>query len=152
MALIIQPFQKISLTRVGAVGADARRSLPVELNGRGFSVTISDSPALSANVVVQVNNSNYLDPTKPFHTTHPVATYFDNNKQEWLAEQLGPGPEHSAKAADFDNYWTTVFTFLPDASNTAWFATRDPWRYMRIFETTTDFTATIEAVVSVAHP
>ena len=76
MALV--PFESILLQKVGESGNDGttdndERTLPVYVGGQNFTVILIDSAGVQADVKVQVNNANSIDPHKAHHAVHPQA-------------------------------------------------------------------------------
>ena len=75
----IAPFESIVVKKVGETGTDGttdndNRTLPVYIGGQNFTIILVDSDAsVQADVKVQVNNSNSIDPHKAHHAVHPQA-------------------------------------------------------------------------------
>lgn len=133
----LQPFQKITMQRLSGSAPqtpEARRTLPVNVFGRNFSVQLYDSATIQTSLVLQANNSNYIDPSVAGHTLHPVGSFFDNTKYEALNSIIGPGPEVATKDPDFDNHWVTIHSFT-GGDLTEITAVRDSYRFIRLLFT-----------------
>ena len=114
----IASFETIVLKKVGESGNDGttdndERTLPVYVGGQNFSVILVDSVGVQADVKVQVNNSNSIDPHKAHHAVHPQA--LGNESQlNVLINRGAIGPfddplkESSASAADFAANWVDM--------------------------------------------
>ena len=114
----IAAFEAIVLKKVGESGNDGttdndERTLPVYVGGQNFSITLVDSVGVQADVKVQVNNANSIDPHKAHHAVHPQALA-NESQLNVLINRGAIGPlddplkESSASADDFDTNWVDM--------------------------------------------
>ena len=114
----IAPFEAIVLKKVGESGNDGttdndERTLPVYVGGQNFTVILIDSAGVQADVKVQVNNANSIDPHKAHHAVHPQALA-NESQLNVLINRGAIGPlddplkESSASAADFAANWVDM--------------------------------------------
>ena len=115
----IAPFESIVVKKVGETGTDGttdndNRTLPVYVGGQNFTIILVDSDAsVQADVKVQVNNSNSIDPHKAHHAVHPQALA-NESQLNVLINRGAIGPfddplkESSASAADFAANWVDM--------------------------------------------
>ena len=114
----IAPFEAIVLKKVGESGNDGttdndERTLPVYVGGQNFTVILIDSAGVQADVKVQVNNANSIDPHKAHHAVHPQALA-NESQLNVLINRGAIGPlddplkESSASASDFAANWVDM--------------------------------------------
>ena len=114
----IAPYEAIVVKKVGESGSDGttdndERTLPVYVGGQNFSIILVDSVGVQADVKVQVNNSNSIDPHKAHHAVHPQALA-NESQLNVLINRGAIGPfddplkESSASAADFAANWVDM--------------------------------------------
>ena len=107
----IASFEAIVLKKVGESGNDGttdndERTLPVYVGGQNFSITLVDSVGVQADVKVQVNNANSIDPHKAHHAVHPQALANESQLNVLINRGVigpfdDPLKESSASADDF---------------------------------------------------
>ena len=114
--MAICPWQQIMLQKVGETGTDGVtnndiRTLPVEVDGRKFSIILKDSEGVQAGLTVEANNSNLVDPGKAYHAPHPIATLAINTNSANVEAELGTGEsqkETSASSLQFSSNWIKI--------------------------------------------
>lgn len=128
------PYEEI---RVEAFVGDPLRTLPVKTRGGGFTVTVIDTGAnpIPTEVVLEVNNSKYIDPTKQYHAVNP-AYNFDTDESVRNAV-YPPGLEPTIVDPEFNNFWIQLDPNLgADGIKTAlYYETRMSWRWVRLRRT-----------------
>ena len=138
----IAPFESIVLKKVGETGTDGttdndNRTLPVYIGGQNFTIILVDSDAsVQADVKVQVNNSNSIDPHKAHHAVHPQALA-NESQLNVLVNRGAIGPfddplkESSASAADFAANWVDMPGGAVIDSTNAYVGS-GAWRWIRL--------------------
>ena len=138
----IAPFESIVLKKVGETGTDGttdndNRTLPVYVGGQNFTIILVDSDAsVQADVKVQVNNSNSIDPHKAHHAVHPQALA-NESQLNVLVNRGAIGPfddplkESSASAADFAANWVDMPGGAVIDSTNAYVGS-GAWRWIRL--------------------
>ena len=138
----IAPFESIVVKKVGETGTDGttdndNRTLPVYIGGQNFTIILVDSDAsVQADVKVQVNNSNSIDPHKAHHAVHPQALA-NESQLNVLINRGAIGPfddplkESSASAADFAANWVDMPGGAVIDSTNAYVGS-GAWRWIRL--------------------
>ena len=137
----IAPFESIVVKKVGESGSDGttdndERTLPVYIGGQNFSIILVDSVGVQADVKVQVNNSNSIDPHKAHHAVHPQALA-NESQLNVLINRGAIGPfddplkESSASAADFAANWVDMPGGAVIDSTNAYVGS-GAWRWIRL--------------------
>ena len=138
----IAPFESIVVKKVGETGTDGttdndNRTLPVYIGGQNFTIILVDSDAsVQADVKVQVNNSNSIDPHKAHHAVHPQALA-NESQLNVLVNRGAIGPfddplkESSASAADFAANWVDMPGGAVIDSTNAYVGS-GAWRWIRL--------------------
>ena len=140
--MALAPFECILLQKVGESGTDGTtdndsRTLPVYIGGQNFTIILVDSDAsVQADVKVQVNNSNSIDPHKAHHAVHPQALA-NESQLNVLVNRGAIGPfddplkESSASAADFAANWVDMPGGAVIDSTNAYVGS-GAWRWIRL--------------------
>ena len=138
----IPSYEAIVLKKVGESGDDGttdnnNRTLPVYIGGQNFTIILVDSDAsVQADVKVQVNNSNSIDPHKAHHAVHPQALA-NESQLNVLVNRGAIGPfddplkESSASAADFAANWVDMPGGAVIDSTNAYVGS-GAWRWIRL--------------------
>ena len=137
----IAAFEAIVLKKVGESGNDGttdndERTLPVYVGGQNFSITLVDSVGVQADVKVQVNNANSIDPHKAHHAVHPQALA-NESQLNVLINRGAIGPlddplkESSASADDFDTNWVDM-PGGAEIDTTDAYVGSGSWRWVRL--------------------
>jgi|TARA_R110000824_G_scaffold216327_1_gene402992 hypothetical protein len=138
----IAPFETIVLKKVGESGTDGttdndERTLPVYIGGQNFSVILVDSAGVQADVKVQVNNSNSIDPTKAHHAVHPQSLA-NESQLNVLINRGAIGPlddplkESSASASDFAANWVDMPGGATIDNSSSGYVGSGSWRWIRL--------------------
>jgi|TARA_B100001971_G_C18125588_1_gene501874 hypothetical protein len=138
----IAPFEAIVVKKVGESGSDGvqsndARTLPVYVGGQNFTVVLVDSVGVQADVKVQVNNANSIDPNKAHHAVHPQA--LANESQYNVLVNRGavggpgdPNKESSASAADFATNWVDMPGGATIDNSVSGYVGSGSWRWIRL--------------------
>ena len=138
----VAAFEAIVLKKVGESGNDGttdndERTLPVYVGGQNFSLILVDSVGVQADVKVQVNNSNSIDPHKAHHAVHPQA--LGNESQLNVLINRGvigpfddPLKESSASADDFAINWVDMPGGATIDSSVSGYVGSGAWRWIRL--------------------
>ena len=152
----IAPFESIVVKKVGETGTDGttdndNRTLPVYIGGQNFTIILVDSDAsVQADVKVQVNNSNSIDPHKAHHAVHPQALA-NESQLNVLINRGAIGPfddplkESSASAADFAANWVDMPGGAEIDTSDAYVGS-GAWRWIRLTKGT-ELNATLSGYV-----
>ena len=138
----IAPFEAIVLKKVGESGNDGttdndERTLPVYVGGQNFSITLVDSVGVQADVKVQVNNANSIDPHKAHQAVHPQALA-NESQLNVLINRGAIGPlddplkESSASADDFAAHWIDVPGGATIDNSSSGYVGSGAWRWIRL--------------------
>ena len=149
------PFESIVLQKVGESGNDGttdndERTLPVYVGGQNFTVILIDSAGVQADVKVQVNNANSIDPHKAHHAVHPQALA-NESQLNVLINRGAIGPfddplkESSASAADFAANWVDMPGGATIDTSDAYVGS-GAWRWIRL-KGATELKATLRGYV-----
>ena len=152
----IAPFESIVVKKVGETGTDGttdndNRTLPVYIGGQNFTIILVDSDAsVQADVKVQVNNSNPIDPTKKEHYIAPKDLAIASRTSMLIDSGAWGGnndqtKESSASAADFNSNWLDLTNATID--NTDLYVGSGAWRYIRLVHASSDINTTLSAYV-----
>ena len=138
----IAPFEAIVLQKVGESGNDGttdndERTLPVYVGGQNFSITLVDSVGVQADVKVQVNNANSIDPHKAHHAVHPQALANESQYNVLVNRGAVGGPgdplkESSASAADFATNWMDMPGGATIDGSVSGYVGSGSWRWIRL--------------------
>ena len=138
----IAPFEAIVLQKVGESGNDGttdndERTLPVYVGGQNFSITLVDSVGVQADVKVQVNNANSIDPHKAHHAVHPQALANESQYNVLVNRGAVGGPgaplkESSASASDFDTNWMDMPGGATIDNSVSGYVGSGAWRWIRL--------------------
>ena len=151
----IAAFEAIVLKKVGESGNDGttdndERTLPVYVGGQNFTVILIDSAGVQADVKVQVNNANSIDPHKAHHAVHPQALA-NESQLNVLINRGAIGPfddplkESSASAADFAANWVDMPGGATIDTSDAYVGS-GAWRWIRLTHAS-ELNATLSAYV-----
>jgi len=138
----IAPFETIVVKKVGESGNDGttdndERTLPVYVGGQNFSIILVDSVGVQADVKVQVNNSNSIDPNKAHHAVHPQALA-NESQLNVLINRGAIGPfddplkESSASADDFAANWVDIPGGATIDNSASGYVGSGAWRWIRL--------------------
>ena len=138
----IAAFEAIVLKKVGESGNDGttdndERTLPVYVGGQNFTVILIDSAGVQADVKVQVNNANSIDPHKAHHAVHPQALA-NESQLNVLINRGAIGPfddplkESSASAADFAANWVDMPGGATIDNSVSGYVGSGAWRWVRL--------------------
>ena len=138
----IAAFESIVLKKVGESGNDGttdndERTLPVYVGGQNFTVILIDSAGVQADVKVQVNNANSIDPHKAHHAVHPQALA-NESQLNVLINRGAIGPfddplkESSASAADFAANWVDMPGGATIDNSVSGYVGSGAWRWVRL--------------------
>ena len=135
------PFEAIVVKKVGESGNDGttdndERTLPVYVGGQNFSITLVDSVGVQADVKVQVNNSNSIDPHKAHHAVHPQALANESQYNVLVNRGAVGGPgdplkESSASADAFATNWVDM-PGGAEIDTTDAYVGSGSWRWVRL--------------------
>tara|TARA_R100001079_G_scaffold105307_1_gene72541 strand:+ start:74 stop:568 length:495 start_codon:yes stop_codon:yes gene_type:complete len=138
----IAPFESIVLKKVGESGNDGvtdndERTLPVYVGGQNFSVILVDSDGVQADVKVQVNNSNSIDPNKAHHAVHPQALANESQLNVLINRGVigpldDPLKESSASASDFAKNWVDMPGGATINQSVSGYVGSGSWRWIRL--------------------
>jgi len=138
----IASFEAIVLKKVGESGNDGttdndERTLPVYVGGQNFSIILVDSVGVQADVKVQVNNANSIDPHKAHHAVHPQALANESQYNVLVNRGAVGGPrdplkESSASANDFDTNWVDMPGGATIDSSVSGYVGSGSWRWIRL--------------------
>ena len=138
----IAPFESIVLKKVGESGNDGvtdndERTLPVYGGGQNFSVILVDSDGVQADVKVQVNNSNSIDPNKAHHAVHPQALANESQLNVLINRGVigpfdDPLKESSASASDFAKNWVDMPGGATINQSVSGYVGSGAWRWIRL--------------------
>ena len=152
----IAPFEAIVLQKVGESGNDGttdndERTLPVYVGGQNFSITLVDSVGVQADVKVQVNNANSIDPHKAHHAVHPQALANESQYNVLVNRGAVGGPgdplkESSASAADFATNWMDMPGGATIDGSVSGYVGSGSWRWIRL-KGATELNATLSGYV-----
>ena len=136
------PFEAIVVKKVGESGNDGttdndERTLPVYVGGQNFTITLVDSVGVQADVKVQVNNSNSIDPHKAHHAVHPQALANESQYNVLVNRGAVGGPgdplkESSASAADFATNWMDMPGGATIDGSVSGYVGSGSWRWIRL--------------------
>ena len=142
MIMPIAPFESIVLKKVGESGSDGvtdndERTLPVYVGGQNFSVILVDSDGVQADVKVQVNNSNSIDPNKAHHAVHPQALANESQLNVLINRGVigpfdDPLKESSASASDFAKNWVDMPGGATINQSASGYVGSGAWRWIRL--------------------
>ena len=137
----IAPFEAIVLKKVGESGNDGttdndERTLPVYVGGQNFSIALVDSTGVQADVKVQVNNANSIDPHKAHHAVHPQALANESQLNVLIIRgAIGPlnDPlkESSASEGDFAANWGDMPGGATIDNSVSGYVGSGSWRWIR---------------------
>ena len=152
----IAPFEAIVLKKVGETGNDGttdndERTLPVYVGGQNFSIILVDSVGVQADIKVQVNNANSIDPHKAHHAVHPQALANESQYNVLVNRGAigGPGDplkESSASANDFDTNWADMPGGATIDNSSSGYVGSGAWRWVRL-KGATELNATLSGYV-----
>tara|TARA_Y100001937_G_scaffold127265_1_gene198983 strand:+ start:1135 stop:1629 length:495 start_codon:yes stop_codon:yes gene_type:complete len=138
----IAPFDSIVLKKVGESGTDGttdndERTLPVYIGGQNFSIVLVDSVGVQADIKVQVNNSNAIDPHKPHHAVNPQALANESQLNVLINRGVigplnDPNKESSASASDFANNWVDMPGGATISQSASAYVGSGAWRWIRL--------------------
>ena len=140
--MALAPFESILLQKVGESGNDGttdndKRTLPVYVGGQNFSIILVDGVGVQADVKVQVNNANSIDPNKPHHAVHPSALANQSQYNVLVNRGAVGGPgdplkESSASAADFAANWVDMPGGATINNSVSGYVGSGAWRWIRL--------------------
>jgi hypothetical protein len=152
----IAPFEAIVLKKVGETGNDGttdndERTLPVYVGGQNFSIILVDSVGVQADIKVQVNNANSIDPHKAHHAVHPQALANESQYNVLVNRGAVGGPgdplkESSASANDFDTNWVDMPGGATINNSSSGYVGSGAWRWVRL-KGATELNATLSGYV-----
>jgi len=114
---MIHDDQVVRVNQVSSIPDENNITPEIFVGGNPFTVALFDSAGVTvtANLKVQFNNHNLLDPTKQHHSVNPINAAIQSSNQVLINAGVtfgGKITENSASASDFNDHWMD----LPDAS------------------------------------
>jgi len=156
-------FENALMVKFGETGTDGvtnndRRTNAILVDGKEFTITLSDSANVQTDVKIQVNNSNPIDPSKAGRSVLPqhlaLQSISDDLRERGVLGINDPYKESSASASTFASNWVDMpggATILATGTNTtAAYSGSGSWRYIRLV-TTTEMSTTLQAYVYSRH-
>ena len=107
------------------------------MGGQNFSVILVDSDGVQADVKVQVNNSNSIDPNKAHHAVHPQALANESQLNVLINRGVigpldDPLKESSASASDFAKNWVDMPGGATINQSVSGYVGSGSWRWIRL--------------------
>jgi len=156
-------FENALMVKFGETGTDGvtnndRRTNAILVDGKDFTITLSDSANVQTDIKIQVNNSNPIDPSKAGRSVLPqhlaLQSISDDLRERGVIGTNDPYKESSASASTFASNWVDMpggATILATGtSTTAAYSGSGSWRYIRLV-TTSEMKTTLQAYVYSRH-